>query len=94
MGVFLITVISILLIFENVVFNQFPKRMSNADLTPSVHLTRPVNSRSVKIRASSGILAATMPFVVPNSTDPSVSVRMAGVVIHTLNASDVSHILK
>jgi hypothetical protein len=68
--------------------------MSNADLTPSVHLTRPVNSRSVKIRASSGILVATMPFAVPNNIDPSASVRMAGAVIHTLNASDVSHIFK
>ena len=55
--------------------------MSSADQTLNVHLTRPVNSKSVKIRVSFAILVVTMPFAEPNNIDPSASVQMVGAAI-------------
>ena len=55
--------------------------MTSADQTLNVHWTRPVNSKSVKIRVSFAILVVTMPFAAPNNIDPSASVQMDGVAI-------------
>lgn len=55
--------------------------MSSADQTLNVHLTRPVNSKSVKIRVSFAILVVTMLFAEPNNIDPSASVQMDGAAI-------------